>query len=158
MLTEKKRSLTSVQIRLLKEKKKKRLDKQREVFTRQQAEARKKIEEDQRRRYEELKQYLKEVIYDTPGMMLISEEENYMLIAKSTNLSVNIHKNANPFQPFHKEKDASMCIISLIDYGPKKKCSELYEELMEVPGCKVYRVSHIADVDYIFKQLDQIEL
>ena len=156
MMRTKNVSIPSVRAKILKEKKQKKLEKAREDFAKQQAAKMLEKEKQQVLKYQELKHALKVEIYDTPGMTIISEEENFMLVAKSTKVSVNIIRNANGMQPYHKSTIEDICIISLIDFGRRKTRSELYDTLADVCGCKVYRVSHIDDIDDVLKKLDQI--
>ncbi len=156
MLRTKTVSLTSARMKILKEKKKKKLEKGREEYMQAQAKSMAEKEKEQVRKYQELKKTLIEYIHNMPGAVIISEEENYLLVAKDTKISVNIIKTANVFQPYKKEAEEHLCIVSLIDFGRKKGRSDLYNNLADVSGCKTYRVSHIDDIEFVLKKLDEI--
>lgn len=156
MLRTKKVSIPSARIKMLKERKKQKLEKAREEYLKDQTKRMQEKEKEQVIKYQELRKMLTEYIYDTPGMVVISEEENYLLVAKRTKISVNIIRNSNVFQPYKRETEEYFCIISLIFFGRRQKRSELYDTLVEMSGCKVHRVSHIDDIDIVLKKLDEI--
>src|SRR5687768_6823713 len=132
--------------KFLKEMKKRKMLKQKEMNERKIERECKKKEERQQKIYEELKAALLEYIQNDKLLELISIEENYMLIAKKVATSVNILKNVSDesYQPYKNTVERELCILSMIDYGRKTTRSALYDSLVSSIGCNCYRIAHIS--------------
>lgn len=101
-------------------------------------------------RLKELRESIEKAIELKEGVKVIDYDENYILIAKSVNFSVNIFNNNNKFQPQTRPENKRYCVLSLIHYG--EKTNDKAEELLRM-GCKIHNVSSISDISWVVDEI-----